>query len=754
MKVALLSFHNAYNYGAALQAYGLQCAVQQLGVDCEYINYQNKFRKSAYDMRYQLAQATQRKDVVRAAKVLVGTPLMKKRSERFDAFYAKHLRTTRRVYETSEEARATNDVYDKFIVGSDQVWNHHHNGGDTAFLLDFVDDDQKKISYSSSFGVSALSPELEDVYGTYLRRFHRLATRESVGAEIIAHVAGRQAHLVLDPVFLAGKDKWDELRDATATQRKRYIFFYTNRQSQLTDFLNTGYASDEDFHVLSTQITPREVASRRIKPCISMSPGEFLEEIAAADLVVTASFHCLAMAIIYHKPFVVLLTGDHGKDERITSLLRIAGLEHRILTSDMTKADVLAPIDYQLVDSRIAKQLEYSREYLRRAIFDEEDVPFDTSYQNKYFCQDSRCVGCGACESACPTKAITMEPNEEGFLFPTLAESKCIHCYKCHSVCQVYTDNVPVAEQHYFGVKNTDEIRRVSSSGGMFRAMAQHVFNRGGVVFAAGMDEQFHVRHMSATNETELAPMCGTYYVQSVIGDTYTQVRERLNEGKLVLFVGTACQVQGLNDYLGKKPENLITCDIVCHGAPSPLVFERFIEFLKSKGELSEFQFRDKSLGWKGYHVSAVIDGKKITEKLWLQSFNNLFSHNMINRISCGSCPYTNYERPGDLTIGDFWGLEKSHNEFRDSLGVSLVMTNTSAGLEFFQHLALAETIEVSQEETLQNSLMKPAAISAKRLQAFQLLNTKGYAYLAKEFAEDNATGFFKQIIRKRLTRV
>ena len=210
MKVALLSFHNAYNYGAALQAYGLQCAVQQLGVDCEYINYQNSFRKNAYDMKYQLSQAIANKKVINAAKTLVGTPIMAKRAKKFEEFYSKYLRVTKRVYASSEEAKETNVTYDKFIVGSDQVWNFHHNGGDIAYLLDFVDDDSKKISYSSSFGVSSLSPELAGIYGEYLGRFSRLATRESIGTEIIEKVTGRKAHLVLDPVFLAGKEEWEK----------------------------------------------------------------------------------------------------------------------------------------------------------------------------------------------------------------------------------------------------------------------------------------------------------------------------------------------------------------------------------------------------------------------------------------------------------------------------------------------------------------------------------------------------------------
>lgn len=752
MKVALLSFHNAYNYGAALQVYGLQCAVQDLGVECEYINYQNDFRRHAYDMRHQFKSALKKKNMLSASKSLVGMPIMSARAKGFKRYYAKFLKTSKDVYRSSEEVRKTNAHYDKFIVGSDQVWNYSNNGGDTTYLLDFVEDDSKKISYSSSFGVSSLSPEISGIYAFFLGKFNRLSSRESIGTEIIEKITGRKAHLVVDPVFLAGKGEWEKVRERKS-KGKKYIFFYTNRKSQIKDFLNTGYVSDEEYHVLSTHLTPIEMLNCRIKTRISMSPGEFLDEVANAELVVTASFHCLALSIIYHKQFVVLLTGDHGKDERINNLLKITGLENRVLTSTTDKDEIGVSIDYNEVEKRLDKYLKNSREFLRRAIFDEPDIPFDTSMQNDMFCQDSRCTGCGACAAVCPCNAIAMESDAEGFANPVLDVTKCVHCHKCHSVCQVYAENGVVENQNYYAVKNSDEIRRVSSSGGVFRALAEKVFSENGIVCAAGMDKEFHVFHRFATNMEELQPMCGTYYVQSNLQDAFNKVDDYLREKRKVLFVGTACQVCGLKLFLGRPQENLLTCDILCHGAPSPMVFERFIEFLKSKGELTDFKFRDKRLGWKGYHVSAVINGEFVKSKLWLQSFNNLFSHNMINRISCGSCQYANYNRPGDLTIGDYWGVEKSNPNLTDNLGVSLVIVNSEKGKTIFQGINVPTIVEVEKKNTIQNSLSIPAKISSKRMQVFQSINHKTYSYVIKMYAEVNLVGFIKNWLRNNINR-
>ena len=753
MKAALLSFHNAYNYGAALQAYGLQRAVEKIGADCEYIDYQNDYRRHAYDLKYQFIHSLKKKKFLSAAKSLAGIPVMARRGRKFDRFYSEHLKTNGRLIADSEQAGKLNDQYDKFIVGSDQVWNYSNNGGDTAYLLDFVNDDRKKISYSSSFGVSSLSPDLSRVYAGYLGRFDRLAVRESIGVEIIENITGRKAHLVLDPVFLAGREEWDQIRTKREKSGKKYIFFYTNKQSQITDFLNTGYVTGEELHVLSTHLSVKEILNSKIKTRVSMSPGEFLEEIAGAELVVTASFHCLALAIIYHKPFTVILTGNHGKDERIINLLKITGLEDRILNSTTSEEDVLRSIDFAEVDNRLRKYLDDSREYLRRAVWDEPDLPFDIDVRDQFFCQDSRCTGCSACEAVCPAGAITMKENEEGFLFPSMDETKCIECHKCHSSCQVFGKMESVGNQHYYAIKNNDDIRKNSSSGGVFYALAKKTLADSGVVCAAGMDESFHVYHMFAEDEKGLAPMRGTYYVQSNLGNSYRRIRDYLEKETEVLFVGTACQVAGLKKYLCKEYDQLLTCDILCHGAPSPMVFERFIRFLGSCGRVTEFRFRNKALGWKGYHVSAIIDGKPVKDNLWLQSFNNLFSHNMINRLSCGECAFANYDRCGDITIGDFWGLEKSRPELLDPLGVSLVITNTEKGRYAIDGLDFQEKTEVRKEETAQRSLTKPAPVSSKRTQVFQNLRIKGYRETARRYAEVGIRGRLKNTLRKAYIR-
>lgn len=762
MKIALLSFHNAYNFGAALQAYALQNVVEEMGMDCEYINYVNSSRREEYNMIQQIRREVKKKNYIRMLKLFAGIPFMAGRKKNFDRFYNSYLRKTTQIYSSSAEAEVLNERYDKFVVGSDQVWNPENNGSDSAFLLDFVRDSNKRISYSSSFGIQKVPEQLEEVYAKNLNKFYRLSVRESVGVEIIRALCGREAHLVLDPVFLPEKKVWEKMANRGKRNNKEYVFFYTNAKEQINEFLATGYSMDKtEYHILSSHVTPRDFLNLQKKVKFSMSPEQFLAEIKNAKLVVTASFHCLAFAIIFHKPVVAILTGDKGKDERVLNLLRICGLEHRILNAEMHSDMIDSFINYEDVDVNIAKYRENSKAFLKNALLNEKDIDFSCNYvpkrENMHNVNSigEKCVGCTACASSCPKQAISMQSNTEGFLMPIVDKEKCVECGTCIKKCQVVNKSLEGSgkRQRFFGFKNKDSIRKRSSSGGAFTYIAQQILDAGGIVCAAVMDKEFKVFHTFVEREDQLDKMRGTFYVQSDLAKSFIQIKDYLKQERKVLFVGTPCQVAGLKLFLGKNHENLLLVDLVCHGVPSPMVFQAFICDLKSRGKLTEFKFRDPEDGWGGYHVSAVINGKKITNKLWLQSFNNLFSHNMINRKSCANCQYTCYDRQGDITIGDFWGIKKVAPNFADDLGVSLIITNTEQGEKAVMDHRAPCIREFTQNETLQHSLVKPSKANPKRINAFEVLRLQGYKALSKKYGENNIYGRVKDIIRKRVFR-
>lgn len=370
MKIGLLSFHNAANYGAALQAFALQKALNELNIENEYIDYQNTHRVNRYSVSFLIFSSIKKGDFKGAFKYFLGSPFLLMRKFKFNFFYKKYLKKTDKIYRNSKDASSLNECFDKFIVGSDQVWNWTNNGGDDSFLLSFVINDNKKISYSSSFGVAEIPEKLKDTYKKNLSKFSSLAVREEKGVEIIHNLINRKPLLVLDPVFLLSKEQWLQISDSKLIEEK-FVFSYTNKVNQLERFLHTTkYNIDNTYlYKLSRHLTINDFIKKDVRVKYSMSPTKFLSVIRDSELVVSASFHCISLAIILNKPFIAILTGDKGKDSRVTNILTLLGLEDRIYSDSMTKNDVLNRIDFDRVNKRIDKLKSESLDYLLTAVY-------------------------------------------------------------------------------------------------------------------------------------------------------------------------------------------------------------------------------------------------------------------------------------------------------------------------------------------------------------------------------------------------
>ena len=364
MKLGLLTFHTAANYGAALQAYAFEKFLTDKGFDCEYINYVNASRAHEYSMSWHIYDCLKRGKLTSAAAYLAGSPFMTLRKMRFDRFYKRYLRQTEKMYRNSKEAEVLNGRYDYFIVGSDQVWNPICNGDDAAFLLDFVKDGKKRISYSPSFGMTEVDEAHKKVFKDNLEQFAHIGVREAMGQQIVKELTGRETTLCLDPVLLLTKEQWNNIMPKKE-HKERFIFSYTNRDSQTRDFFKTGYKLDGRKHyVLSRYTKPGDFINSQVRVKYCMSPQEFLWVVNNTDMVVSASFHCIAMSIILNRQFVAITTGDEGKDERLLNLLRTLGLQDRVLREGMTVEDVNAPIDYKVVNERIEQMKKLSVDYI------------------------------------------------------------------------------------------------------------------------------------------------------------------------------------------------------------------------------------------------------------------------------------------------------------------------------------------------------------------------------------------------------
>lgn len=368
MKLGLLTFHTAANFGAALQAYALQEFLERKGYDAEYIDYQSHKRRMIYDMPYRVKESFKKGKLIDAFFYAVGMPFMNMRKRKFEEFNRRYLHISDTLYHDKKDLEKANGHYDMFIVGSDQVWNPDNNGKDTSYMLSFVDDEHKTMSYASSFGLSEVPDYIRSDYAESLKRIAHLSTREQSGVKIIKELTGLDAKLVLDPVFLLTREQWLTLiEDCPITGN--YLFSYTNRMDQMTKFLRTGYNMKGIMHHKLSRFTSlSDFLSPYVKVKYDMSPKEFLANINGAEIVVSASFHCICFSIILNKPFVCFLTGNDGKDERLKTLLTHFGLMDRVYRSDMTIEEVNMPIDWENINSVMDAKRQDSVSFLLKSL--------------------------------------------------------------------------------------------------------------------------------------------------------------------------------------------------------------------------------------------------------------------------------------------------------------------------------------------------------------------------------------------------
>lgn len=301
-------------------------------------------------------------------------------------------------------------------------------------------------------------------------------------------------------------------------------------------------------------------------------------------------------------------------------------------------------------------------------------------------CATDLCTGCAACANRCEKRAISMQPDEKGFLRPQINQNLCVDCGLCRKICPQNERIAPTQEgKLYAALAVDDKLRAQSSSGGIFSLLAEKTILSGGVVFGAALSDDLRVRHVVAATKEDLAWLRGSKYVQSEIGDCYRQAKECLEKGQEVLFSGTPCQIDGLKHFLGKSYDKLLTVDILCHGVPSPAVLRKFVDSReKANGKrVASINFRDKDPGWSSFSTTLTYDDK--TKEID-NSYFYFFVKNYCLRESCSHCLYSSTKRVGDITLGDFWGYKESGPEHieDDDLGISLISINSNKGMSAF----------------------------------------------------------------------
>lgn len=386
------------------------------------------------------------------------------------------------------------------------------------------------------------------------------------------------------------------------------------------------------------------------------------------------------------------------------------------------------------------------------------------------FKDNKDCCACGACVNKCPKQAITMQEDEYGFMYPVIDVDRCFKCGLCVKTCAYQNSVLEQEPQTTFiaQTKNTD-IKK-SASGGVFASISRQFIEAGGVIFGTALDYEDNIlepRYIMADNLKDLEKLLGSKYVQSSTGNIFTLVKEQLLKNIMILFCGTPCQVDGLKTYLGGRHyENLYCVDIICHGVPSKKMFQDYIRFMEQKynDKILDFKFRDKTNGWG---LTANVYTANASNKLipcYMSSYYDMFLKSYTYRINCYSCKYANKHRVGDVTIGDFWGVEIEHPEvlcanggdIDEKQGVSCIIVNNTQGKKLLSNYGNGLMLVKSQYDKVakhNGQLNKPCILNEKKRNGvLEAYYKNGYTGVEKWYKKDlGVKGLVKNKIKSIL---
>ena len=736
-KLGIVTFNRATNYGALLQAYAMKQVCEQLGYETSVVDYALKPDGVSNPLRSFLRSKPSGRSAIRFLKQTLGYCWGKKRWLASRQFREKYLRET-------EPCAGDKDIsdlgFDAYVMGSDQIWNYGITGKrfDPVFFGK-LPGAARCVVYGASAHDAPFPLDRELQFQDMLKDISvPVGIREEKLADYAAMLSGVRYPVVLDPTLLAGKEALEAI-ESPRRYPGPYILIYQ---------IDANPASDISIRTLEKRFGCR-VYSMTVPKLGSthgkmgqVGPEEFLSLLDHAEFLLTNSFHGVALSLLWHKQFFVYEHG--GAMTRIDNLLDTVQLSDRKVRM-VADIDPARTIDYDRVDRILEERRAGSLAFLRNALDGVDAAAPEERRERTETTPFSRrekdaCSGCTACVEICPVGAIQMEPDQEGFRYPVIDAEKCVHCGRCDRFCSFVSEPHRNREElpRAYGIKHRDEkIREKSRSGGAFIAISDVILSQGGVVYGAALCPDHTVRHIRAESEQERDRMQGAKYVQSDMTGILKELMADLKEGRKVLFSGTPCQVAGVKHLLRfchMDDADLVTCDLVCHGVPSPAVWADYVRSIQQKhgSPVVRASFRDKDFGWDSHYESFSLEnGKKVVSR----DYTDLFYAHLMFRPSCHQCRFSNVNRVADITLGDFWGIEKNDPSFEDRLGVSLVLVNTPRGKQVLEE-AGKDLIAIScdLQNCIQPTLVRPSPPSPKREQFWESYQKNGFSETMKRF--------------------
>lgn len=614
MRVGILTlFHGNNNWGGDLQGYALKAYIEDNFKDThvDLIKYRsgvNVIYKSKFEQMEQYGPSEVIKKISERI-VKRKTPadgLLKKRNELFEQFQKCYL-TNDHVY-TDEELSELAKEYDCLICGSDQIWNP--NVARPGYFLKGVEG-TRKVSYAASIARDRLSDKEADAMIPLIEKFDFISVREKTAKKILdGYLKGKKSvYEVLDPALMRTREQWSEFIGTERYETEPYalMFFFSDSSAYRSRI--EAYCHNHGLKLIgiphaTTYIKSDETGN--YEKAYDIGPVEFLRLFRDASYVFTDSFHGSAFSIIFQRQFCVFERDKNtktSKNSRLYDLLAKFHVSDRLVRNAEDVDDVLRKeIDYLKVNAILEKERTASGEFLKSALGHCEEKQKKKEVTVADF-QKKSCCGCGLCAQICPKKCIELRQDKEGFYYPVVNQDQCIKCGRCVQKCVQTMKNNQTLTDAYIGYNPDESVRKDSSSGGIFNAIASAFIDNGGVVFGAAFDDDYSVRHVRIENKENLSRIMKSKYVQSDLKYIFDVLAEDLEKGRPVLFTGTPCQVVAVCQFADglRLREKLYTIDFICHGVPSPGVWKSYLNYISKGSEVHEVNFRDKNhAGWHG----------------------------------------------------------------------------------------------------------------------------------------------------------
>lgn len=750
-KIGIITFHNALNYGALLQTYALQKSLMNMGYEAVVIDYSNaninRIRKKPYWKEYRNPFNYYNDRLV--------YNIENKKEKKLNNFLNSQVRKTEQV-DKSNIAKISSGL-DIVFTGSDQVWNDNITGFDDTYYLDFIPA-EKRCSYAASMGIEKIPEENIPRMYKLLSSYRAISVRESTAQKALKYQMGISADRVLDPTLLLSKK--DYKRIAKKPDKNSYILLYMLLYSESLVCSAKKMAKEKGIPVFCINSSGKKL--KGMVDCSTVGIEEWLGLFMNANFIFTNSFHGTAFSINFNIPFNVELPPERIKaSSRVKDILKIFNLNNQVIENGMINSN---QIDYEIVNKVLNHEREKSKKFLIDAIENEyTGGELKESNQSIISVLWDHCSGCGLCQQICPTNAVEMKCDSHGFMHPSVELKKCIQCGKCLNQC-TYRNKEKNEEHEYFqsifaAYSSNQEVVENSSSGGIFYELANKTIQEGGVVYGAAFDDKFSLEHQRIDKMENIRPLMGSKYVQSNAYRSFNLVKKDVESGKKVLFVGTPCQIAALKKLYGEKKNNLLLIDFVCHGVPSSMLIKDHIQYIESyfNEKIKEYIPRSKILGWRSGELFIFKNGLKEYKHPVTQAYSRIFYSNYALRSSCYNCPYTNFNREGDLTIADYWGIEQKRPELFRKEGVSMLLVNSKNGKKFIEGIdtiILSKTERNTIIEGKQPHLFHPVKKPEGTEQFWIEYHKKGWKYIAEKYAECEKKKLLKWKIKSILRKL